>query len=140
MKSRSTWAWIVAAVAWSCSPAEDPAEDPAEGAVERVDGPRLVADADTGLMLTEGFDADLVYDVPKEQGSWVAMDFDSRGRLLVSDQDDKGLFRLTLPAVGDAGAAVSVEPLHGSRSRGVSGPSLARSVCCTRSTVSTCRR
>ena len=113
MKSRSTWVWIAAAAAWSCSPAEDPAADPARGVLERVDGPQLVVDADTGLMLTEGFEADLVYDVPKEQGSWVAMDFDGRGRLLVSDQDDKGLFRLTLPSVGDAGAAVSVEPLHG---------------------------
>jgi putative heme-binding domain-containing protein len=70
-------------------------------------------DADTGLTLREGFDADLVYEVPDEQGSWVAMDFDDQGRLLVSDQDDKGIFRLTLPAAGDEGAVAQVEPMRG---------------------------
>ncbi|MGC6487761.1 MAG: c-type cytochrome [Planctomycetota bacterium] len=70
-------------------------------------------DEDTGLTLREGFDADLVYDVPDEQGSWVAMDFDPKGRLLVSDQDDKGVFRLTLPAAGDASGEVAVESMRG---------------------------
>ena len=54
-------------------------------------------DSDTGITLPEGFDAELVYDVPKSQGSWVAMTFDPEKRLIVSDQDDKGVFRVTLP-------------------------------------------
>ena len=70
-------------------------------------------DEDTGLTLREGFDADLVYDVPDGQGSWVAMDFDPKGRLLVSDQDDKGVFRLTLPPVGADGGEAEVEPMRG---------------------------
>ena len=69
----------------------------------------FTVDADTGIRLPVGFDAELLYSVPKAQGSWVAMAFDQRGRLVVSDQDDKGVFRVTLP--GSADEAVRVEPL-----------------------------
>jgi putative heme-binding domain-containing protein len=71
----------------------------------------LTLDADTKISLPRGFDAEVLYRVPKEQGSWVAMAFDPRGRLIVSDQDDKGCFRVTLPDSGDASRPVSVEPL-----------------------------
>lgn len=58
-----------------------------------------------------GFQVDKLYTVPKdEQGSWVCITFDQKGRLLVSDQGDKGLFRITLPPVNGEGG-VSVEPL-----------------------------
>jgi putative heme-binding domain-containing protein len=70
-------------------------------------------DADTKITILDGFDADLVYSVPKSQGSWVAMAFDPKGRLIVSDQDDKGVFRVTLPEVGEADAKVEVESLKG---------------------------
>ena len=72
--------------------------------------PGYVVDADTGLTLREGFDAEMLYEVPKEQGSWVAMAFDPKGRLIVSDQDDKGVFRVTLPA---ADQPIHVESLKG---------------------------
>ena len=72
-----------------------------------------VLDADTQITLRAGFDAELLYTVPPEQGSWVAMAFDPKGRLLVSDQDGPNVFRLTLPAVGDAKATVGVERLDG---------------------------
>ena len=72
--------------------------------------PRLVLDADTGITIREGFDAELLYEVPKSQGSWVAMAFDPKGRLIVSDQDDKGVFRVTLPS---GGAGIKVESLPG---------------------------
>ena len=75
-----------------------------------ADSPRLLLDADTGISLREGFDAELLYEVPKSQGSWVAMAFDAKGRLIVSDQDDQGAFRVTLPAEG---AAIKVESLPG---------------------------
>lgn len=71
------------------------------------DAAKLVLDADTGISLREGFDAELLYEVPKAQGSWVAMAFDPKGRLIVSDQDDKGVFRVTL------GADIKVESLPG---------------------------
>lgn len=72
--------------------------------------PGYVVDADTGLTLREGFDAELLYEVPKEQGSWVAIAFDPKGRLIVSDQDDKGVFRVSLPT---AGKTIQVESLPG---------------------------
>ena len=70
----------------------------------------LVLDKDTGISLREGFAAELLYEVPKAQGSWVAMAFDPKGRLIVSDQDDKGAFRVTLPV---GGAGIKVESLPG---------------------------
>ncbi len=51
------------------------------------------------LRTAKDFKADSIYTVPKDtQGSWVAMCFDPRGRLIVSDQYGK-LYRLTLPPV-----------------------------------------
>ncbi len=50
--------------------------------------------ADGNFKLPQGFQAELVYDVPEDQGSWVAITTDSRGRLLASDQFGK-LYRLT---------------------------------------------
>lgn len=70
-------------------------------------------DADTGISIVAGFDAELLYEVPKSQGSWVAMTFDPKGRLIVSDQDDKGVFRVTLPAVGMDRSSIKVESLPG---------------------------
>ena len=80
------------------------------GATGAADSPRMVLDADTGITIREGFDAELLYEVPKSQGSWVAMAFDPKGRLIVSDQDDKGVFRVMLPS---GGAGIKVESLPG---------------------------
>jgi putative heme-binding domain-containing protein len=47
-----------------------------------------------------GFHVDLLYSVPKEQeGSWVNLCYDPKGRLIVSDQYG-GLYRVTLPKIG----------------------------------------
>lgn len=70
-------------------------------------------DPDTGITLPDGFDAEILYEVPKSQGSWVAMAFDPKGRLIVSDQDDKGIFRVTLPTNGEPGSTIRVESLPG---------------------------
>jgi putative heme-binding domain-containing protein len=72
-----------------------------------------VIDPDTQIRLVEGFDAELLYSVPPEQGSWVAMAFDPQGRLIVSDQDSQGVFRVTLTKPGDSAAKVQVESLPG---------------------------
>ncbi len=72
--------------------------------------PQLVLDADTGISLREGFDAELLYTVPKSQGSWISMTFDPKGRLLVSDQDETGVYRVTLPKTD---ASIKVENLPG---------------------------
>ena len=67
-------------------------------------------DEDTGITLPDGFDAELLYSVPAGQGSWVAMAFDPKGRIIVSDQDDKGVFRVTVPTDK---TEISVEGLKG---------------------------
>lgn len=72
---------------------------------------RYLLDPETGITLPAGFAADLLYAVPPEQGSWVAMAFDPKGRLIVSDQDDKGVFRVTLPS--DQAGNIEVEALKG---------------------------
>lgn len=54
---------------------------------------------DEAPKVVPGFEAQLVYRVPPEQGSWVSMAVDPKGRLIASDQDG-GLFRLTLQPDG----------------------------------------
>ncbi len=62
-----------------------------------------------------GFQVERLFTVPKEElGSWVCIAFDNQGRLLASDQGDKGICRITLPAVGGDGETV-VEPLDFSK-------------------------
>ena len=46
------------------------------------------------LKLSSGFQGELIYSVPDEQGSWVAMTHDPQGRLITSDQHGK-LYRIT---------------------------------------------
>jgi putative heme-binding domain-containing protein len=62
------------------------------------------------LKVAKGFRVELLYTVPKEQqGSWVAMTVDPRGRLIVSDQYGK-LYRLKLPPL-NAVAAPEIETI-----------------------------
>jgi putative heme-binding domain-containing protein len=62
------------------------------------------------LKIAPGFKVELLYTVPKaEQGSWVAMTQDPKGRLIVGDQYG-ALYRVTLPAAGGTGEP-KVEPL-----------------------------
>lgn len=56
-----------------------------------------------------GFAVELLYSVPKEdQGSWVAMTQDDKGRLIVSDQYG-ALYRVTPPALGGKAGETKVE-------------------------------
>lgn len=60
------------------------------------------------LKLAPGFQAELLYTVPKgEQGSWVSLCVDDKGRLIAGDQGG-GLYRLTLKD----GAEPDVQPLE----------------------------
>ncbi|HEV7402670.1 MAG TPA: c-type cytochrome [Chthoniobacteraceae bacterium] len=62
------------------------------------------------LLVADGFKVELIYTVPKaEQGSWVSMTEDTKGRLIVGDQYG-GLFRVTVPPLG-ATEGTKVEPL-----------------------------
>ena len=61
------------------------------------------------ITVPEGFEVELVYTVPREeQGSWVALGKDQKGRLIASDQNDAGLFRITL---GDSLGDTKVEKM-----------------------------
>jgi putative heme-binding domain-containing protein len=54
----------------------------------------------SALTVAPGFKVELLYTVPQsDQGSWVALTPDPKGRLIASDQYG-GLYRLTLPPVG----------------------------------------
>ncbi len=56
------------------------------------------------IHLLEGFEAELLYSVPSEQeGSWVNLTVDNRGRLITSDQYGK-LYRITVPPAGGESA------------------------------------
>ncbi|MEO8616652.1 MAG: c-type cytochrome [Luteolibacter sp.] len=66
--------------------------------------------APDGIQVAPGFTVELLYTVPKEQeGSWIALTEDNKGRLIASDQYG-GLFRVTLPAAG-SDQDPKVEPL-----------------------------
>lgn len=63
--------------------------------------------------LLPGFQVERLFTVPKDElGSWVCITFDNKGRLLASDQGDKGIYRITLPLVTGraAGRQPSVSP------------------------------
>ncbi|MEY2881788.1 MAG: hypothetical protein RLZZ15_4168, partial [Verrucomicrobiota bacterium] len=64
----------------------------------------------SALAVAPGFKVELLYTVPKEdQGSWVSLAFDPKGRLTAADQYG-ALYRLTLPPVGTT-AGTKVERL-----------------------------
>ncbi len=53
------------------------------------------------IRLPDGFEIELLYSVPREdQGSWVAMCMDDKGRLIVSDQHG-GIYRFPVPKLGE---------------------------------------
>ncbi|MCP5541455.1 MAG: c-type cytochrome [Akkermansiaceae bacterium] len=63
------------------------------------------------IKIAEGFRVELLYSVPKtDQGSWVAMTQDTKGRLIVSDQYGK-LYRLTPPGPGQTLSPAEVETI-----------------------------
>lgn len=50
-----------------------------------------------------GFQVEHLFTVPKDElGSWVSITFDDKGRLIASDQGDKGLCRITPPPIGSS--------------------------------------
>ncbi|MEZ6128235.1 MAG: c-type cytochrome [Planctomycetaceae bacterium] len=58
--------------------------------------------------LQPGFQVQRLFTVPKDElGSWVCIEFDNKGRLLASDQGEKGICRITLPPVSVDGGDVT---------------------------------
>ena len=66
-------------------------------------GPEPPATDPATMKVVKGFKVELLHSVPMaEQGSWVSMCVDPKGRLIVSDQYG-ALYRVTPPAVGSKG-------------------------------------
>ncbi|MFO0225157.1 MAG: c-type cytochrome [Planctomyces sp.] len=66
--------------------------------------------------LLPGFAVEKLFTVPKDElGSWVCIAFDNKGRLLASDQGDKGICRITLPPLGEQQGETRVERLDFSK-------------------------
>ena len=66
----------------------------------------------TSFRLLPGFQVERLFTVPRaELGSWVCIAFDNKGRLIASDEGNKGLCRITLPPLG-SNQEVKVEHLN----------------------------
>ncbi|HUG90833.1 MAG TPA: c-type cytochrome, partial [Planctomycetaceae bacterium] len=65
-------------------------------------GRSLLSDLPRDVFFVQpGFQVELLYTVPREtQGSWVCLALDDKGRILASDQENKGLYRITPPQIG----------------------------------------
>ncbi len=64
------------------------------------------------LKLPAGFKAERLYGPSEhEEGSWVSMTFDDKGRIIASDQYGF-LYRMTVPAIGDTITKANVEKLE----------------------------
>ena len=65
----------------------------------------------SAIKMAKGFRAELLYSVPKaDQGSWVSMTQDDKGRMICSDQYD-ALFRITPPEIGGSPSETKIEKL-----------------------------
>ncbi len=69
---------------------------------------------DLNIQVADGFAVEKLYDVPAEMGSWVCICKDGSGGFYVSDEKDRGIFRITISAEGKIEVAKylchSVEP------------------------------
>lgn len=71
----------------------------------------LGATSPNSFRVPQGFEVDLIYEVPmQDQGSWVCMCVDLKGRLIVSDQYGK-LYRVQPASVGKDASETKVELL-----------------------------
>jgi putative heme-binding domain-containing protein len=64
------------------------------------------------IKVAKDFKLELLYSPAKSQGSWVSMCVDPKGRLIVCDQYDGGLYRITPSPVGGAGGPTKVEKVN----------------------------
>jgi hypothetical protein len=81
-------------------PAPAEAAEPPGVAARAAMAALTTATPPSAIAVAPGFKVELLHTVPKgDQGSWVAITTDPKGRLIASDQYG-GLYRLTLPPVG----------------------------------------
>jgi putative heme-binding domain-containing protein len=68
-----------------------------------------IATAARHLTALPGFTVELIRSAQPDEGSWIAMTFDPRGRVIIA-REDRGLLRLTLPA--NAAGPARVETIN----------------------------
>ena len=103
-------AFVFVAQAAEKKKAAAPASEPPGKSARAAMAALTVATDPSQLKVAPGFKVELLYTVPKEeQGSWVGLTLDHKGRLLAADQYGS-LYRITLPALGTA-AGTKVEKL-----------------------------
>lgn len=110
--------WVVSDASWTAAAIGEAQGAPARIVANLGDGPwgdvlseALSSSAGDAFVVRPGFEVERLYTVPREeQGSWVAITFDPKGRLIASDQDGKGLYRIT-PAPLDGSGVTKVEKL-----------------------------
>jgi hypothetical protein len=69
----------------------------------------------SAIKIKKDFRVELLYTVPMaSQGSWVAMCFDDKGRMIVSDQYGK-FYRITPPALDGSPSETKVEDIPADR-------------------------
>ena len=87
---------------FSCNNATDVKSDSAISSDPKV----------ANLKLPEGFHADHLYGPSEnEEGSWVSMTFDGKGRILASDQYG-AIYRMEVPAIGDTVTKIKTERIN----------------------------
>lgn len=92
---------------------------PAEGAFFSYQSDDTSATVDTTkedttdeIETLPGFEAQLIYSVPREeQGSWVSLSTDTEGRLIASDQQGMGMYRISVGDDDSEDPEVEVEEL-----------------------------
>jgi hypothetical protein len=79
----------------------------AEGTISSPDGSYTARD----FAVARDFKLELLYVVPTEQGSWLPLAWDNKGRLLVASHNSQQVHRLTVPKAG-SNDAVKVDPIQ----------------------------
>ncbi|HYV36335.1 MAG TPA: heme-binding protein [Gemmataceae bacterium] len=85
-------------------------QEPAAPALQKGGGAK--ATPVERIRMAKDFKIELIHAVPRAtQGSWVSMCVDPQGRLIVCDQGNAGLFRITPPPLGGKASETNVEKL-----------------------------
>lgn len=64
------------------------------------------------IKVAKDFKLELLYSPPKSQGSWVSMCVDPKGRLIVCDQYEGGLYRITPPPAVSPAESTKIEKIN----------------------------
>jgi putative heme-binding domain-containing protein len=76
------------------------------------DEPSAAAASEPAITAPPGFVVEAIFKVPSSaMGSWASLTVDAQGRLIASDEGNKGVFLITLPALDAQDASATVEKL-----------------------------